>query len=196
MSYEELLALSEAIGDVKSKGMSEGEIDRLPTTVFEKVRAEGEPQEQAEGDGAPVDARGRGQGSEGGKGDGKEKKKSSGWFFSRGKKSSSGKRDDADGKSGSAKEEKTQPSPPSHPSHSSHSPPSQPSQAPQSLSPSSPAPDVAKWRETCSICLEPFRNGDLLKWLPCFHPHHQECVDNWLLVNASCPICKEKPVVH
>ena len=31
MSYEELLALSEQIGDVKSKGMSEHEIERLPT---------------------------------------------------------------------------------------------------------------------------------------------------------------------
>ena len=48
MSYDELLALSEAIGDVKSKGMSESEIERLPTAVWERKRAEGEPEEEPE----------------------------------------------------------------------------------------------------------------------------------------------------
>ena len=54
----------------------------------------------------------------------------------------------------------------------------------------------SQWRDTCSICLESFRTGELIKFLPCFHHFHAEELDNWLLVNASCPICKQKPIVH
>ncbi|KAL7526886.1 hypothetical protein ACHAWF_001958 [Thalassiosira exigua] len=46
---------------------------------------------------------------------------------------------------------------------------------------------------TCNICLEDFQEGERKKSLACpGHPHgfHQECIDKWLKVVASCPICK------
>lgn len=43
---------------------------------------------------------------------------------------------------------------------------------------------------TCSICLGPIEDGDTVRTLFCLHQYHQNCVDNWLRHNASCPICK------
>merc|ERR1719242_2878854 len=48
-----------------------------------------------------------------------------------------------------------------------------------------------KEKETCSICLEPFKNGDTIKRLPCLHIFHQNEIDRWLLTgNDKCPICR------
>ena len=174
MSYEELLALSEAIGDVKSKGLSEEDIARLPTAVFEKVRAEGEEEGKGEDEGEGEGVEGQVEGS----GDGQRvqvKAKKKGWFFSRGKKAKAGKE--------GGKEEQKSPS-------------AEPVPHPRPSSPQSPALDAAQWKDTCSICLTPFAQGDLIKFLPCFHHMHAEELDNWLMVNASCPICKEKPLLH
>merc|ERR1719189_1419451 len=45
--------------------------------------------------------------------------------------------------------------------------------------------------ESCSICLEPFKNGDTIKRLPCMHIFHQNEIDRWLLTgNDKCPICR------
>ena len=45
--------------------------------------------------------------------------------------------------------------------------------------------------ETCAVCLEDFRDGDLVRVLRCFHTFHRECVDKWLARNHLCPICKQ-----
>ncbi|PON53081.1 43kDa postsynaptic protein [Parasponia andersonii] len=42
----------------------------------------------------------------------------------------------------------------------------------------------------CCICLAKYANNDELKELPCSHFFHKECVDKWLKINASCPLCK------
>eukprot|EP00003_Mantamonas_plastica_P000937 TRINITY_DN1070_c1_g1_i1.p1 TRINITY_DN1070_c1_g1~~TRINITY_DN1070_c1_g1_i1.p1 ORF type:complete len:134 (-),score=30.17 TRINITY_DN1070_c1_g1_i1:36-437(-) len=42
----------------------------------------------------------------------------------------------------------------------------------------------------CSICLEQYRENDVIRTLPCLHQFHLTCVDQWLLVQANCPICK------
>ncbi|CAH1433185.1 unnamed protein product [Lactuca virosa] len=42
----------------------------------------------------------------------------------------------------------------------------------------------------CCICLAKYRDDDLLRELPCTHFFHTECVDKWLKINASCPLCK------
>jgi len=45
--------------------------------------------------------------------------------------------------------------------------------------------------ESCSICLEPFKNGDTIKRLPCLHIFHKNEIDRWLLTgNDKCPICR------
>ncbi|XP_047310172.1 E3 ubiquitin-protein ligase At1g63170-like isoform X2 [Impatiens glandulifera] len=42
----------------------------------------------------------------------------------------------------------------------------------------------------CCICLAKYANNDELRELPCTHIFHTECVDRWLKINASCPLCK------
>ncbi|XP_021736798.1 E3 ubiquitin-protein ligase At1g63170-like isoform X1 [Chenopodium quinoa] len=42
----------------------------------------------------------------------------------------------------------------------------------------------------CCICLAAYVDNDELRELPCTHLFHTECVDKWLKINASCPLCK------
>jgi len=55
--------------------------------------------------------------------------------------------------------------------------------------------------DTCVICLEPFKDGDRLRVLPCNHSFHVGCIDRWLsgshshneCFTAGCPTCKKRP---
>ncbi|KAL3535789.1 hypothetical protein ACH5RR_004250 [Cinchona calisaya] len=42
----------------------------------------------------------------------------------------------------------------------------------------------------CCICLTNYEDDDELRELPCSHFFHTQCVDKWLKINASCPLCK------
>ncbi|MEQ2209308.1 hypothetical protein XENOCAPTIV_028279, partial [Xenoophorus captivus] len=44
--------------------------------------------------------------------------------------------------------------------------------------------------ENCAVCLEPFNNNQCLRVLPCLHEYHRECIDPWLLLQQTCPLCK------
>ncbi|GJU17245.1 E3 ubiquitin protein ligase-like protein [Tanacetum coccineum] len=44
----------------------------------------------------------------------------------------------------------------------------------------------------CCICLAKYANNDELRELPCTHFFHKDCVDKWLKINASCPLCKSE----
>ncbi|KAG9445508.1 hypothetical protein H6P81_011636 [Aristolochia fimbriata] len=47
----------------------------------------------------------------------------------------------------------------------------------------------------CSICLCEYREGEMLRMLPdCHHFFHLSCVDAWLRLNASCPVCRTSPL--
>lgn len=47
-------------------------------------------------------------------------------------------------------------------------------------------------RDSCCICLEDKRPGDVCRTLPCLHAYHAPCIDPWLRVKAACPVCKSK----
>lgn len=49
---------------------------------------------------------------------------------------------------------------------------------------------VKKEDALCAICLSPYEKNDKLRFLPCRHHFHSECIDQWLLKNKSCPFCK------
>ncbi|XP_024541036.1 E3 ubiquitin-protein ligase At4g11680 [Selaginella moellendorffii] len=44
--------------------------------------------------------------------------------------------------------------------------------------------------QECCICLSPYDDGVELRELPCNHHFHCSCIDKWLRINATCPLCK------
>ncbi|XAR54085.1 hypothetical protein NMG60_11029090 [Bertholletia excelsa] len=42
----------------------------------------------------------------------------------------------------------------------------------------------------CCICLCAYEDGTELRELPCRHHFHCSCIDKWLYINATCPLCK------
>ncbi|KAK1269992.1 hypothetical protein QJS04_geneDACA005342 [Acorus gramineus] len=48
----------------------------------------------------------------------------------------------------------------------------------------------ASEQRECAICLEEFREGEVLANLPCAHRFHWRCMVPWLDRNAHCPCCR------
>ncbi|XP_026441189.1 RING-H2 finger protein ATL67-like isoform X2 [Papaver somniferum] len=47
----------------------------------------------------------------------------------------------------------------------------------------------------CSICLCDYKDGEMLRMMPdCRHYFHLMCVDAWLRLNPSCPVCRNSPL--
>ncbi|KAL2543737.1 RING/U-box superfamily protein [Forsythia ovata] len=47
---------------------------------------------------------------------------------------------------------------------------------------------------TCPICLADYQPKETLKTIPeCNHYFHAACIDEWLMLNATCPICRTSP---
>ncbi|KAI3994093.1 hypothetical protein MKX01_012350 [Papaver californicum] len=47
----------------------------------------------------------------------------------------------------------------------------------------------------CSICLADYKSNDMLRLLPdCNHLFHLKCVDPWLKLHPTCPVCRTTPV--
>ncbi|XWS61306.1 hypothetical protein CRYUN_Cryun07bG0114800 [Craigia yunnanensis] len=47
---------------------------------------------------------------------------------------------------------------------------------------------------TCPICLSEYWPKETLKSIPqCQHCFHADCIDEWLRLNATCPICRNSP---
>ncbi|KAF9167245.1 hypothetical protein DFQ26_005204 [Actinomortierella ambigua] len=45
---------------------------------------------------------------------------------------------------------------------------------------------------TCSICLCEYEDEEELRKMPCLHYFHKACVDEWLKLHKSCPLCKRE----
>ncbi|XP_021757663.1 putative RING-H2 finger protein ATL21A [Chenopodium quinoa] len=47
---------------------------------------------------------------------------------------------------------------------------------------------------TCPICLSEYEPKETLRSIPdCNHYFHAECIDEWLRMNATCPLCRNSP---
>ncbi|KAI4328848.1 hypothetical protein L6164_021171 [Bauhinia variegata] len=48
---------------------------------------------------------------------------------------------------------------------------------------------------TCSICLCEYKEVEMLRMMPeCRHIFHLCCLDSWLKLNGSCPVCRNSPL--
>nr|TKS09166.1 putative RING-H2 finger protein ATL69 [Populus alba] len=46
----------------------------------------------------------------------------------------------------------------------------------------------------CSICLSDYQPKDTIRCLPdCHHCFHVDCIDGWLKMSATCPLCRNSP---
>ncbi|XP_075507960.1 putative RING-H2 finger protein ATL21A [Primulina tabacum] len=47
---------------------------------------------------------------------------------------------------------------------------------------------------TCPICLEDYHPKDTIRCIPsCEHCFHSECIDEWLRIHGTCPVCRNSP---
>ncbi|KAI4300535.1 hypothetical protein L6164_033904 [Bauhinia variegata] len=47
----------------------------------------------------------------------------------------------------------------------------------------------------CSICLGDYKDTDILRQLSdCGHLFHIKCIDPWLRLNPTCPLCRTSPI--
>ncbi|KAF8380145.1 hypothetical protein HHK36_027628 [Tetracentron sinense] len=47
----------------------------------------------------------------------------------------------------------------------------------------------------CAICLCDYKDGEMLRMMPdCRHFFHLCCIDAWLKLNGSCPVCRNSPL--
>ncbi|CAL1357416.1 unnamed protein product [Linum trigynum] len=45
----------------------------------------------------------------------------------------------------------------------------------------------------CAICLEDYNGGEPCRIMPvCKHMFHIACIDNWLSVKITCPVCRQR----
>jgi len=48
----------------------------------------------------------------------------------------------------------------------------------------------------CSVCIDNFdtTERDVVKLKNCYHIFHKECIDKWIKINRTCPICRKDVV--
>lgn len=48
--------------------------------------------------------------------------------------------------------------------------------------------------DTCSICLDDFKQDEIIRTTPCKHVYHKECLDKWTLnkKETKCPNCNQE----
>jgi hypothetical protein len=45
---------------------------------------------------------------------------------------------------------------------------------------------------SCIICLADYEVDEELKVLPCHHHFHKACIDEWLHIQKTCPLCVQE----
>ena len=45
-------------------------------------------------------------------------------------------------------------------------------------------------KRNCVICMEDFKENELIITIPCYHIFHKNCIGEWFKKDNTCPICK------
>ncbi|KAG6792527.1 hypothetical protein POTOM_001678 [Populus tomentosa] len=54
-----------------------------------------------------------------------------------------------------------------------------------------------KYQVECAICLGEFEEKEAVKMIPeCHHVFHLQCIDTWLAMHVTCPVCRGAHFVH
>ncbi|PWA49712.1 Zinc finger, RING/FYVE/PHD-type [Artemisia annua] len=54
--------------------------------------------------------------------------------------------------------------------------------------------ELPKDHGTCAICLSDYKPKDAVRTIPeCNHYFHADCIDEWLKLNVTCPVCRKSP---
>lgn len=61
-----------------------------------------------------------------------------------------------------------------------------------SLSSPTPTLELSEEDALCVICLAGYEDGDSLRMLSCQHHFHQSCIDEWLHLHKTCPLCVQE----
>eukprot|EP00088_Acartia_fossae_P066660 TRINITY_DN82752_c0_g1_i1.p1 TRINITY_DN82752_c0_g1~~TRINITY_DN82752_c0_g1_i1.p1 ORF type:complete len:111 (+),score=10.22 TRINITY_DN82752_c0_g1_i1:46-333(+) len=46
--------------------------------------------------------------------------------------------------------------------------------------------------EPCPICQDDFELDQSVTVLPCDHYYHSDCVNKWLTMHGTCPVCRKR----
>lgn len=49
---------------------------------------------------------------------------------------------------------------------------------------------MRKSSRVCAICMEGFKEDELIKQLPCKHIYHRCCIREWTKKSNECPLCR------
>ncbi|KAJ2551504.1 hypothetical protein EV175_003671, partial [Coemansia sp. RSA 1933] len=52
--------------------------------------------------------------------------------------------------------------------------------------------DEAKAKMDCGICMDEYNAAEEVVELPCKHVYHKDCIDHWLKMNGTCPVCRTR----
>eukprot|EP01017_Pseudomicrothorax_dubius_P017525 TRINITY_DN19729_c0_g1_i1.p1 TRINITY_DN19729_c0_g1~~TRINITY_DN19729_c0_g1_i1.p1 ORF type:complete len:132 (-),score=16.36 TRINITY_DN19729_c0_g1_i1:61-411(-) len=50
---------------------------------------------------------------------------------------------------------------------------------------------IGRTRKECSVCMCPFREGEVIRQLPCKHIFHRCCIKPWFTKQSTCPNCRD-----
>ncbi|KAL7670467.1 hypothetical protein ACOME3_005402 [Neoechinorhynchus agilis] len=51
--------------------------------------------------------------------------------------------------------------------------------------------DVNEREADCAICMDKFTLAEVVCRLPCRHIFHKDCIDKWLKIHGTCPVCRK-----
>ncbi|KVI09622.1 RING-H2 finger protein ATL70-like [Cynara cardunculus var. scolymus] len=55
--------------------------------------------------------------------------------------------------------------------------------------------EAVNYGSGCSICLADYNPANVIRLMPkCGHLFHVKCIDKWLKVHPTCPVCRNSPL--